>query len=85
MEINWSNPPEKKHSQNKAFVDELKANPGAWALWRTDTWASNAFTLRKTYECLEVRTVSKGKNEKGTSLFDIYVRYVPVVVEVESF
>jgi hypothetical protein len=85
MEINWSNPPEKKHSQNKAFVDELKAHPGAWALWRTDTWASNAFTLRKTYEGLEVRTVSKGKNENGTSLFDVYVRYVGVEAETQGF
>jgi hypothetical protein len=85
MEINWSNPPSKKHSQHSEFVDALKANPGSWALWRTDTYASNAFVLRKTYEGLEVRTVSKGKNEKGTSLFDIYVRYVPVAVEAESF
>lgn len=84
MEINWSNPPEKKHSQHKAFVEGLKTNPGAWALWRIDTYASNAFVLRKTYEGIEVRTVSKGKNEKGTALFDIYVRYMPVAEEAQS-
>jgi len=43
------------------------------------------FVLRKTYEGLEVRTVSKGKNEKGTSLFDIYVRYVGVEAETQGF
>ena len=43
MEINWSNPPAKKHSQHSEFVDALKTNPGTWALWRTDTYASNAF------------------------------------------
>lgn len=84
MEIIWSNPPEKKHSQNKEFVNALKDNPGAWALWRTDTYASSVYALRKTYEGLEVRTVAKGKNEKGTSLFDIYVRFIPVAVEAES-
>jgi hypothetical protein len=85
MEINWSNPPAKKSSRHGEFVDALKANPGAWALWRTDTYASSVYTLAKTYEGLEARTVSKGKNEKGTSLFDIYVRYIGVEAETQGF
>lgn len=84
MEINWVNPPERKNSNKKEFVNELKANPGVWALWKSSTYASQAYIFKKNFENIEVRSATNGKTDKGTSLFDIYIRYVPAAEEAQS-
>lgn len=80
--IDWKEPPARKTrgrpwSFSDEMFEELKSKPNEWALFREGTYAAHAYKMRKRYNELEVTLRRSGKNEKGTALYDIYVRYVP--------
>jgi len=78
MEIKWiDTPPPMKYFGNKAFYEELKKKPGQWALYRENTFYSYGANFRKIYPNVELTSRHTGnKTEKGTYLYDLYVRYV---------
>lgn len=78
MEINWTEPPpqQRNNVSRIQLIDALKKNPGKWVLYKTKNYASAGYTFRKMHPNLEITTRAAGKNENGTPLYDIYVRYV---------
>jgi hypothetical protein len=85
--VDWKEPPPKRMrgrpwTFKPEFYEELKANPNEWALFREKTYASHAYRMRDRYPQLEVTLRNAGKSEKGSTLYDIYVRFVPDVESV---
>lgn len=78
MDIKWIEPPAKRqgYTDNKAIYAALKANPGVWALYRESTYASYGYAFVRKYPGVELTTRKVGKNDNGTYLYDMYVRYV---------
>jgi len=81
MSIEWKEPPPARRkgrpwSLTPDDVNKLKDKPNEWALFREGTYAAHAYKLRQRYPELEVTLRGAGTNDKGTRLYDIYIRYV---------
>lgn len=77
MEVNWTEPPPttRNYGSRKKLIAALRKNPGQWALYKTKGYASYGFTLRALDPHLEITLRAAGKNDNGTPLYDIYVRW----------
>ena len=81
--MKWQEPPadgrsarpkQSRSDEINAVAEELKANPGKWALVDEDAWPNTLYVWKK--RGLEVRFRMTGEGRKG----DIYARYVPEAV-----
>ena len=79
MDIDWKEPPGKARGRKRSALtiyEDLKENPGKWALWRQRVYPNSGYGLRKSYPAVQVTLRRNGENERGTPLFDVYVRWV---------
>lgn len=71
-EIRWQEPPATGNNRWAPVMDELKRNPGKWALLLTEVTSGNGAQFRN--RGFEVRAISKGRGYQPGKV-DIYVRW----------
>ena len=78
MSIEWQEPPSVNRGRPSSFklYEELRANPGKWALWKEEAYSNSGYQLRKTYPDIQVTVRRDGSNPNGVPLYSIYVRWV---------
>lgn len=79
MSVEWKEPPAATVGRKRSALtiyEDLKKDPGKWALWRSGSYPNSGYGLRKSYDDIEVTLRRSGQNDKGTMLYDVYVRYV---------